>query len=168
MVHTITGNFIEPRVFGETMDLHPIVVLLSLMLWGSLWGVVGMCLAVPISAVIKICLQSLDHPLPRYLAGVFEGHIEMTDPAVISGSTPTGASSAKSFCLSPSGVGGVGSGSSSGGSSSAGAGGVGGGAGGGGVGEICLIMETRDEAREAGDGDPLLPPALPQAEQAAV
>ena len=48
MVHTITGNFIEPRVFGETMDLHPIVVLLSLMLWGSLWGVVGMCLAVPI------------------------------------------------------------------------------------------------------------------------
>ena len=48
VVHTITGNFIEPRVFGETMDLHPIVVLLSLMLWGSLWGVVGMCLAVPI------------------------------------------------------------------------------------------------------------------------
>ena len=40
-VHGIVGNVIEPRVLGGAMELHPIVVLLSLMLWGSLWGVVG-------------------------------------------------------------------------------------------------------------------------------
>ena len=33
-VHAIVGNFIEPRVLGGAMELHPIVVLLSLMLWG--------------------------------------------------------------------------------------------------------------------------------------
>jgi len=75
-VHAVTGNIIEPRVLGGAMDLHPVVVLLSLMLWGSLWGVVGMILSVPITAVIKICLQSLDHPLPRFLAGMFEGRVE--------------------------------------------------------------------------------------------
>lgn len=42
----------------------------------SLWGVVGMILSVPITACIKICLQSLDHPIPRFLAGVFEGRID--------------------------------------------------------------------------------------------
>lgn len=75
-VHAIVGNFIEPRVLGGAMELHPIVVLLSLMLWGSLWGVVGMILSVPITACIKICLQSLDHPIPRFLAGAFEGRID--------------------------------------------------------------------------------------------
>ena len=40
-VHGIVGNVSEPRVLGGAMELHPIVVLLSLMLWGSLWGVVG-------------------------------------------------------------------------------------------------------------------------------
>lgn len=35
-----------------------------------------MILSVPITACIKICLQSLDHPIPRFLAGVFEGHID--------------------------------------------------------------------------------------------
>ena len=128
MVHTITGNVIEPRVFGQTMDLHPVVVLLSLMLWGSLWGIVGMCLAVPITAVIKICLQSLDHPLPRFISGVFEGVIEIAGPAT---------------CLSPS--------SGSGGSTYAGGSGVGGG-------EMALtsLVVERDEMREQLAGDPLL------------
>jgi AI-2 transport protein TqsA len=76
-LHAIVGNVIEPRVLGGAMELHPIVVLLSLMLWGSLWGVVGMILSVPITACIKICLQSLDHPIPRFLAGTFEGIVDI-------------------------------------------------------------------------------------------
>jgi len=35
-----------------------------------------MILSVPITACIKICLQSLNHPIPRFLAGVFEGRID--------------------------------------------------------------------------------------------
>jgi len=86
-VHAVTGNFIEPRVLGGAMDLHPIVVLLSLMLWGSLWGVVGMILSVPITAVMKICLGTLDHPLPRFLAGAFEGRLTIADSRPASPST---------------------------------------------------------------------------------
>ena len=63
-MHAITGNIIEPRILGGAMDLHPVVVVLSLMLWGSLWGVVGMILSVPITAVLKICMATLDHPAP--------------------------------------------------------------------------------------------------------
>lgn len=107
-VHAIVGNFVEPRVLGGAMELHPIVVLLSLVLWGSLWGVVGMILSVPIMAVLKICLQSLNHPLPRFLASAFEGKIEVgestaSSPALLpAGSTwmqATGvdASSARSL-----------------------------------------------------------------------
>mmetsp|Transcript_43695 Transcript_43695/g.102762 ORF Transcript_43695/g.102762 Transcript_43695/m.102762 type:complete len:104 (+) Transcript_43695:1261-1572(+) len=43
------------------------------MLWGSLWGVVGMILSVPMSAVLKICLASLDHPFTKFCARLMEG-----------------------------------------------------------------------------------------------
>lgn len=82
----VIGNVIEPRVLGDAMELHPIVVLLSLMLWGSLWGVVGMILSVPITAVLKICLHSLNHPLPRFLATALEGRFDLGEAVV--GSSP--------------------------------------------------------------------------------
>jgi AI-2 transport protein TqsA len=50
------GNFIEPKLMGEGLELHPIVVLLSLAFWGLLWGIIGMVLAVPITAVVRIVL----------------------------------------------------------------------------------------------------------------
>ena len=72
-VHAVVGNILEPVFFGHSMELQPIVVLLSLMLWGSLWGIAGMVLAVPITAVLRIPLMHVDHPLPRYLARVLVG-----------------------------------------------------------------------------------------------
>jgi len=53
-IQMIMGNFIEPRVIGKGLDLSPLVVLLSLFFWGWLWGLPGMILAVPITAIIKI------------------------------------------------------------------------------------------------------------------
>ncbi len=58
------GNFIEPKIYGESLDLHPVVTLMSLVLWGTLWGVVGMFLAAPMAAVIKIFLARLEHTAP--------------------------------------------------------------------------------------------------------
>jgi AI-2 transport protein TqsA len=65
------GNGIEPRITGGSLDLHPITVLLSLIVWGMLWGVVGMLLAAPITAVMRILFARLDHtaPLAELLAG---------------------------------------------------------------------------------------------------
>ena len=57
------GNFIEPKIFGKSLDLHPIVVLVALGIFGTLWGVAGMILSVPIVAVLRIVmLQHLDVP----------------------------------------------------------------------------------------------------------
>lgn len=35
--HLVIGNFVEPGLFGESFELSPVVVLLSLAFWGSLW-----------------------------------------------------------------------------------------------------------------------------------
>jgi predicted PurR-regulated permease PerM len=48
------GNFISPKVMGDKLNLSPVVVLLSLVFWGWLWGVTGALLSVPIASAIKI------------------------------------------------------------------------------------------------------------------
>ncbi len=70
-VQFIIGSLVEPRIMGESLGLHPVVVLLSLLLWGFLWGIAGMLLAVPITAVLKILLEKneLTEPLARALEG---------------------------------------------------------------------------------------------------
>ena len=73
LVHLIVGNLLEPIVFGRSMELRPITVLFSLMLWGTLWGVPGLILAVPLTAVAKIHLANIDHPLPRLLLRLLDG-----------------------------------------------------------------------------------------------
>jgi predicted PurR-regulated permease PerM len=55
----IIGNFLEPKIMGDNLGLSPIVVLLSLMLWGWLWGFAGMILAVPMTVIIKIACENI-------------------------------------------------------------------------------------------------------------
>lgn len=70
-VHFVIGNFIDPKLMGDSLDIHPVTVLLSLMVWGAVWGVVGMLLAVPLTASIKMMLQraELTAPAADVLAG---------------------------------------------------------------------------------------------------
>jgi AI-2 transport protein TqsA len=71
VIQLIIGNGIEPLVMGESLDLHPITVILSLIFWGLLWGIVGMFLATPIMAVLSIVLARFDEtrPFAELLAG---------------------------------------------------------------------------------------------------
>ena len=48
------GNAVEPRLTGKSLNLSPIVILVSLIVWGYIWGIVGMILAVPLTSAIKI------------------------------------------------------------------------------------------------------------------
>ena len=66
-------DVLEPVVLGHGTSLHPVCVLLAIMLFGSVWGVTGMVMAVPLTAVLRIHLEAVDHPLPRYLAAVLAG-----------------------------------------------------------------------------------------------
>jgi predicted PurR-regulated permease PerM len=56
-IHLVVGNYLEPKIMGRGLDLSPLVVLFSLVFWGWMWGGVGMLLAVPITAAVKIAME---------------------------------------------------------------------------------------------------------------
>jgi AI-2 transport protein TqsA len=70
-IQFFVGNVMEPRMLGDSMDLHPVTILLSLIFWGMIWGVVGALLATPITAVIRILLEKgeLTRPVAQLMAG---------------------------------------------------------------------------------------------------
>lgn len=70
-IQMVMGNVIEPKLMGEGLNLHPVTILLALSFWGLLWGIVGMFLAAPITAAIRIALMQFDtfKPIGRLLAG---------------------------------------------------------------------------------------------------
>jgi len=76
-IQFVLGNVVSPKVMGDSLELHPVTVLLALMLWGSLWGIVGMLLATPITAVMRMLFDRLDvtRPLARLMAGHFDGAV---------------------------------------------------------------------------------------------
>ena len=53
------GNFVEPRIMGQSLGLSTLVVLFFLFFWGWLWGIPGMILAVPTAAIIKIVCSNI-------------------------------------------------------------------------------------------------------------
>jgi len=71
VIQMTIGNFLEPTIMGESLDLHPVTILLSLILWYTLWGVLGAILSVPITVVVKILCERFEgsRPLAHLLAG---------------------------------------------------------------------------------------------------
>ena len=63
-IQVVTANVIEPAIMGSTLNLSPLVVIVSLMIWGTIWGVVGMFLCVPITVVSLIVLAQFETTRP--------------------------------------------------------------------------------------------------------
>ncbi|MBF0278116.1 MAG: AI-2E family transporter [SAR324 cluster bacterium] len=70
LIQGLIGNVIEPKVMGGKLGLSPLVVILSLIFWGWLWGPVGMILSVPIVAAIRITCEHIEilRPISGFLA----------------------------------------------------------------------------------------------------
>lgn len=54
---TVLGNLAEPALMGQRLGLSPLIVFVSLVFWGWLWGAVGMFLSVPLTMTVKILLE---------------------------------------------------------------------------------------------------------------
>jgi len=67
------GNIIDPKLMGSSLGLHPVVVLLALLFWGFIWGVAGMFLSVPLTAVLKLILMRFN--TTRKIALILEGSV---------------------------------------------------------------------------------------------
>ena len=74
-IQFVIGNILQPKMMGESLDLHPVVILLSLIFFGTIWGIIGMFLAVPITAVLKILLQRFGYT--RAIADLIAGKTDM-------------------------------------------------------------------------------------------
>ena len=71
LTEMIIGNIIEPNLLGDRLNMSPLVIMLSLMFWGWLWGVPGTFLAVPIMVAIRFILLYIPatRPIGILLAG---------------------------------------------------------------------------------------------------
>ena len=59
-VQMIVGNILDPRLQGNQLNLSPFVILVSLSVFGYIWGIVGMFLAVPIISILQIIFANMD------------------------------------------------------------------------------------------------------------
>ncbi len=59
-INVFLGNFLEPMLMGRRFGLSTLVVIVSVLFWGFVWGAVGMFLAVPLTMVLKVMLNNSD------------------------------------------------------------------------------------------------------------
>lgn len=71
IIQMVNGYFIEPRMMGNQLNLSPFVVLVSLGVFGAIWGITGMFLSVPLTVILMIVFSHFDstRPLAVLLSG---------------------------------------------------------------------------------------------------
>ncbi len=60
VIQQIEGNFITPKIVGGRVNINPLVAIISLLVFGMLWGIGGIILALPIISIIRIILAEFD------------------------------------------------------------------------------------------------------------
>lgn len=60
----ILGSFVEPWLMGNSLNVSPFVILVSLVVWASIWGIAGAILCVPIMAILVIVFSEIDATRP--------------------------------------------------------------------------------------------------------
>lgn len=58
-IQILEGNFITPYVVGSKVSINPLIVIVMFVLFGQLWGIAGLILALPLTAVLKVLLETM-------------------------------------------------------------------------------------------------------------
>jgi predicted PurR-regulated permease PerM len=78
-VQTIEGNFITPYIVGSKVSINPLAAIVVLILWENVWGLPGLVLALPMTAIIKVIFDSVDALKPY---GFLIGEAEKPRPPI--------------------------------------------------------------------------------------
>jgi AI-2 transport protein TqsA len=60
-VQFVIGNIIEPNLMGRSLNISPLVIIISLVAWGVMWGVAGMFLSIPITMVAILIMYNFEN-----------------------------------------------------------------------------------------------------------
>ena len=60
-VQFLEGNLITPKIVGDKVNINPLAAIIALIIGGSIWGIIGMILAIPITGIIQILLYQSNH-----------------------------------------------------------------------------------------------------------
>ncbi|MDD3793828.1 MAG: AI-2E family transporter [Candidatus Gracilibacteria bacterium] len=83
-IQVLMGNIIEPKFMGNRLNLSPLVIIISLGFWGTLWGIVGMLLSVPIMVIINIILAKMPVTRPIAILLSEKGELQIDDSDEVS------------------------------------------------------------------------------------
>lgn len=66
IVYIVDNGFVQPYVFGKSVDIHPILIILLIIAGGQLFGLIGMLLAIPVATVIKTTAKEIYFAFKNY------------------------------------------------------------------------------------------------------
>lgn len=78
-VQTIEGNFITPYIVGSKVSINPLAAIIVLILWENIWGLAGLVLALPVTAILKVIFDSVESLQPY---GFLIGEAEKPRPPI--------------------------------------------------------------------------------------
>jgi AI-2 transport protein TqsA len=78
VLQNLEGNILKPKLYGRSMNLNPLAVLISLVYWTWIWGAIGIILAIPITAAIKVVCDHIEslEPIGVLLGGKKEKEVD--------------------------------------------------------------------------------------------
>jgi predicted PurR-regulated permease PerM len=78
-VQAVEGNFITPYIVGSKVSINPLAAIIALLIWEKLWGLPGLILALPLTAIIKVIFDSVESLTPY---GFLLGEAEKARPPI--------------------------------------------------------------------------------------
>jgi predicted PurR-regulated permease PerM len=60
VIHLLALNLLYPKIVGARVHLNPLIVTIALMFWGTLWGGIGLLLAIPLTAAVKAVCDNIE------------------------------------------------------------------------------------------------------------